>query len=434
MIIGLPMTKGRMPVRFLAASIFFLLGMNTADAQESEAKQDDKPAAAATTDAEPVDAKKADSDASEPDKEVVEEKDPFAVPADADADELFEFIRSVKRLRGRTLQSAMKAAKAVVAGTEAIRNLKGVDTEDETKAIREQFETLSFLARFDPMSRKQMTALVEDLRNDERPEIAEIAVIEGFKLRIDSARNATAEEQLQMIDELKALLADREFDRVAYNLAYGLARAIGYSDSSEVAASLYEDMSAMMSESKDDSLRDRAPKMMGAARRMRLPGNFMEVMGQTTDGNEFDWDKYRGKVVLVDFWASWCGPCRGEVPNMKRNLGSYGERGFDIVGVNLDKSLEACEKYVEQEELQWVNLISDKEGQRGWDNPLATHYGISAIPTAILVDQDGKVVSLRARGKELDRLLEEMLGKPEPTKVEDSGESEPEPKVAENSS
>ncbi len=89
MIIGLPMTKGRMPVRFLAASIFFLLGMNTADAQESEAKQDDKPSAAATTDAEPVDAKKADSDASEPDKEVVEEKDPFAVPDDADADELF---------------------------------------------------------------------------------------------------------------------------------------------------------------------------------------------------------------------------------------------------------------------------------------------------------------------------------------------------------
>ena len=115
---------------------------------------------------------------------------------------------------------------------------------------------------------------------------------------------------------------------------------------------------------------------------------------------------------------------------MKRNLALYGERGFHIVGVNLDKSLEACEKYVDQEQLPWVNLISDKDGQRGWDNPLATHYGISAIPTAILVDQEGKVVSLRARGKELDRLLEKLLGKPESTEAEHSGKSEPDPQVA----
>ncbi len=214
----------------------------------------------------------------------------------------------------------MKAAKAVVAAAEAIRNLDGVERKDETNAIREQFETLSFLSRYDRKSRNQMTALVKQLKNDERPEIAQIVAVESFKLRIDSASKATAEQQMQMIQELKALLADREFDRDAYGLASSLARAIGYSDSSEVAASLYEDMSAMM---------------------------------------------------------------------------------------------------------------SDKDGERGWDNPLATHYGISGIPTAILVDQEGKVVSLRARGKELDRLLAEMLGELEPTKADETSEGEADRKVAE---
>ncbi len=98
---------------------------------------------------------------------------------------------------------------------------------------------------------------------------------------------------------------------------------------------------------------------------------------------------------------------------MKRNLERYGERGFDIVGVNLDKTPAACAKYVEDEELTWTNLMSEDSGKMGWENPLATYYGVNAIPTAILVDQEGKVVSLRARGKELDRLLVKLLGEVE---------------------
>lgn len=426
MVFGITLTNARSQASCLVALVVFLVGMHAAFAQD----QDAGTPAVRPAQSQPASATDANTDEGVREQDAASEEDPLAVPPNADAEELFQFIRSAKRQRGRTLESVTAAARAVVEATEAIRKLDVVATEDEIKAIREQLEALGFLARFYPESGTQMTALLDELSDDPRPQIAEIGVIEGFKVRIGSARTATAQEQMKMIDELKALLADREFDRQAYSLAYGLARAIGYSDSSEVAASLYEDMAAMMSESDDVSLRARASKMLGAARRMRLPGNFMEVMGQTTDGKEFDWDQYRGKVVLVDFWASWCGPCRGEVPNMKRNLAIYGKHGFDIVGVNLDKSLEACEKYVQQEELQWVNLMSDEDGQRGWDNPLATHYGISAIPTAILVDQEGRVVSLRARGKELDRLLEELLGKPEPADAEDSAENETDPKVA----
>ena len=117
-----------------------------------------------------------------------------------------------------------------------------------------------------------------------------------------------------------------------------------------------------------------------------------------------------GGPRLLNLWASWCGPCRAEIPNMKAQLEAYGDRGFTIVGVNLDNSMQDYQRIVQQEELSWVNLMSLKEEERGWNHPLAVHYGISGIPTAILVDKEGKVVSMTARGGELNRLLALLLG------------------------
>ena len=165
----------------------------------------------------------------------------------------------------------------------------------------------------------------------------------------------------------------------------------------------------------------RAERTRGAARRLKLPGNFMEITGKTAEGEELDWASYRGKVVLVDFWASWCGPCRAEIPNIKAQLEAYSSKGFAIVGVNLDTTKEAYQKYVDKEELSWTNLMSDKEEERGWNNPLANYYGVSGIPTAILVDKEGKVISMSARGTQLNKLLEEQLGPIEESKPSKEG-------------
>jgi thiol-disulfide isomerase/thioredoxin len=153
----------------------------------------------------------------------------------------------------------------------------------------------------------------------------------------------------------------------------------------------------------------------------------LELSGKFLDGSELDWDSYRGKVVLVDYWATWCGPCRAEVPNVLENYLKYHDKGFDVVGISLDDKRSDAEEYVKQTNIPWPSLFHEASDASGWQNPMAVKYGITGIPTAILVDQEGNVVSMQARGPRLGALLEKLLGKPsedETSAVENSDEAE----------
>ncbi len=113
----------------------------------------------------------------------------------------------------------------------------------------------------------------------------------------------------------------------------------------------------------------------------------------------------RGKYVLVDFWASWCGPCRKENPNVVVAYKKYHDRGFDIVGVSLDTKKDAWEKAIQKDGLTWQH-VSDL---KGWESGIIKEYGIKVVPTNFLVDRNGKIVAKNLREEALQKKLEELM-------------------------
>jgi len=122
-------------------------------------------------------------------------------------------------------------------------------------------------------------------------------------------------------------------------------------------------------------------------------------------GKPVSLSSFKGKYVLVDFWASWCGPCRAENPNVVKAYQKFHSKGFDILGVSLDNEKEKWADAVKKDNLNWAQ-VSDL---KGWQNAAAALYGVQGIPMNFLIDKQGKIVGKGLRGEDLEKKLEEEL-------------------------
>jgi len=309
-------------------------------------------------------------------------------------EEMLDYIKGVSRV-------AVQAADKVLAEVKA-------DDELSIKAARLKLESLSALGRLgDEAAATEMAAFAATLAaSPVKPLAAEakrmLIVAEAQKMFSTGDFAGSAEVVTKTAALLEADPDDLQTAGLAMQLAGAFEQIPGGGD---VAVTAIKTFGPLFAKSGNDRIKQLAEGFQGKLRLLELPGKPMAIKGALLDGTPFDQAKLAGKVLLVDFWATWCGPCIAEIPNMIAEYEKYHDRGFEVVGISLDEDKAEVEKFVADNKIPWPIIFAGK----GWQDPVAQFYGISGIPQLVLIGRDGNVITLDCRGEKLGEKLAELF-------------------------
>jgi thiol-disulfide isomerase/thioredoxin len=241
-------------------------------------------------------------------------------------------------------------------------------------------------------------------------------LVEGTKVKIQAGANteASLSEELKAFDALLAEHKDEKTEAVAQVL---LMKALlyvevikDYDKGEELLKQLKADFPETQAGQHVDKVLASLDQMKASMKLQSAlkPGVvFPDFNEKDLAGEPLSIARYKGKVVLVDFWATWCGPCREELPNVLAAYKEYHDKGFEIIGVSLDQDEATLKSFIKEKGMAWPQYFDGK----GWGSKLGQKYGINSIPMTFLLDREGKIVAKGLRGAALDAQLALILSK-----------------------
>jgi thiol-disulfide isomerase/thioredoxin len=256
---------------------------------------------------------------------------------------------------------------------------------------------------------RDLEALVDAHADDSRPAVAAEVRLHQLARRAARADDMSPAELAALLEDLKSYFEETVLDHRHLTLASAAVHAANLLPDMIAVSRWYRELGALFAASEDRELAAYGKKLRRTRVVRGLVGQPLELEGTAVDGRPFSWKAYRGKVVLVAFWATWCGPCRDELPFVKQNYERWHQHGFEVVGISLDEDKEALLAFLKAEGIEWVNLFGEGDGA-GRKHPMAVKYKVQAIPYTLLVDREGRVLAEGVRGPDLEVMLERLLG------------------------
>jgi thiol-disulfide isomerase/thioredoxin len=234
------------------------------------------------------------------------------------------------------------------------------------------------------------------------------------KLTANKKTEADLSDELKEFDAILAKHKDEKTDEVANVLYMKAMLYLQVLDNTEKGIEVVEQIKKDFPETKAGKGADEMIKSIKQqeeskkVQRALVEGSkFPDFEEKDLMGNALSVAKYKGKVVLVDFWATWCGPCVAELPNVLKAYQQHHGSGFEIIGISLDSDEQKLKDFIKTRNMPWVQYFDGK----GWKNKLAGKYGVNSIPMTYLLDGEGKIIGKNLRGEALEKAVATALAK-----------------------